>query len=77
MKAFLMSAGSKRVPTTFLLNDNQILNEKMLEDLNNILNSGHVPNIYEPSELEEMNVQAKKDCQLKGLEQSPVNLYNQ
>jgi len=40
-----MNAGSKRIQTTFLLNDTQLIHEKMLEDLNNILNSGHVPNI--------------------------------
>lgn len=45
IKAFLMNAGSKRIQTTFLLNDTQLIHEKMLEDLNNILNSGHVPNI--------------------------------
>jgi len=40
-----MQAGSKRLQTTFLLVDTQILGEKMLEDINNVLNTADVPNL--------------------------------
>lgn len=45
IKTILMAAGAKRNSTSFLIQDNQIINDIMLEDLNNILNSGHVPNL--------------------------------
>lgn len=35
---------------TFLFNDTQIIQESFLEDINNILNSGEVPNMWKPEE---------------------------
>jgi dynein heavy chain len=40
-----MQAGAERKPTTFLLVDTQIIEEKQLIDINNILNTGDVPNL--------------------------------
>jgi len=48
----------------------------MLEDINNILNTGDVANIYGPEDLEDMNKNARRDCQERSLEQTPVNLFN-
>ena len=50
IKRALMIAGMENKPLTFLFCDTQIINEQMLEDLNNILNSGEVPNIWKPEE---------------------------
>jgi dynein heavy chain len=36
----------------FLIADNQIVNEQFLEDINNILNSGEVPNLFPKDEFE-------------------------
>ena len=47
---------------TFLVTDNQIIDEKMLEDINNILNKGDVANIYDAKDLEEMINNARTDC---------------
>ena len=33
-------------PTVFLFSDTQIINEAFLEDINNILNNGKIPNLY-------------------------------
>jgi len=76
VKNCLLQAGSKRLPTTFLLVDTQIIGEKMLEDINNILNTADVPNIYNTDDLEDMNKIARRDCQDKGIEQTPINLFN-
>ena len=34
----------------FLFTDTQIVVETMLEDLNNVLNSGEIPNLFPPDE---------------------------
>jgi dynein heavy chain len=52
LKDILMTAGAKNLPTVFLFSDTQIVTETFLEDINNVLNSGEVPNLYEADELE-------------------------
>ena len=54
LKEILMNAGAKNLPTVFLFSDTQIVTETFLEDINNILNSGEVPNLYEADELEKI-----------------------
>ena len=34
--------------------DTQVVDEAFLEDINNILSSGEVPNLYKPEEIEEV-----------------------
>lgn len=40
--------------TSFLFVDTQIVDESFLEDINNILSSGEVPNLYKVDEFEEV-----------------------
>lgn len=54
LKEILMNAGMKNTPTVFLFSDTQIVSETFLEDINNILNSGEVPNLYENDEIEKI-----------------------
>lgn len=54
LKEILMNAGAKNSSTVFLFSDTQIVTETFLEDINNILNSGEVPNLYESDELEKI-----------------------
>nr|PNR26425.1 hypothetical protein PHYPA_031000 [Physcomitrium patens] len=46
LKKILLKAGLDNKPTVFLFSDTQILYEYFLEDINNILNSGDVPNLW-------------------------------
>ena len=46
VKKCLMMAGVDNKPVSFLFVDTQIITEQFLEDINNILNSGDVTNIY-------------------------------
>ncbi|RKO99706.1 hypothetical protein CXG81DRAFT_14142 [Caulochytrium protostelioides] len=46
LKNVLRAAGGEGKPTTFLLADTQIPDESFLEDINNLLNSGEVPNLW-------------------------------
>jgi dynein heavy chain len=52
LKRLYMAAGTKGEEVVFLFTDNQIVDESFLEDINNILNSGEVPNLFEPEEVE-------------------------
>ena len=47
LRELLNITGVDGLPLTFLFNDTQIIQESFLEDINNMLNSGEVPNIWE------------------------------
>ena len=45
-----MSCGVDEKQTVFLLSDTQIIMESFLEDINNVLNNGEIPNLYSAAE---------------------------
>ncbi len=55
MKRCLLLAGVEEKPVVFLFSDVQIVDEIMLEDINNVLNAGDVPNIYNAEDLDTIN----------------------
>ena len=46
VKEFMIKAGVDGKPTVFLFTESQIVVEDMLEDINNMLNSGEIPNLF-------------------------------
>jgi len=66
------AAGIDSQPHVFLMADTQIINEAFVEDINNILNNGMIPNLYGPEDvqkiLEDMRDQHKSDDLIKGME---------
>ena len=54
MKEKMLIAGTQQKSTTFVLNDTQIMHESFLEDVNNILNTGEITNLYSKEDLEQM-----------------------
>ena len=50
LKTVLRNAGTGANPYVFLFSDTQIKNESFVEDINNILNSGEVPNLFPSDE---------------------------
>lgn len=42
--------GASAKPTSFIFTDTSIKEEAFLEDINNILNTGEVPNIFSPED---------------------------
>lgn len=50
MKKILKYAGCEGKPITFLLSDNQITDESFVEDINMLLNTGDIPNLYQSDE---------------------------
>jgi dynein heavy chain, axonemal len=49
-KALMRKVGVKSEVTSFVITDNSIKQESFLEDINNILNTGEVPNIFPADE---------------------------
>ena len=78
LKRLLLKAGADGKPTTFLFSDNQIKDEAFVEDINMILNTGDVPNIFPPDEkaevIEKMQVAAR--TQGRKIDSSPMSMYN-
>jgi len=50
MKKILRYAGCEGNPITFFLSDNQIAEESFVEDINMLLNTGDIPNLYQSDE---------------------------
>ena len=55
LRRLYWKAGVENTPTVFLFTDNQVVEESFLEDINNVLSSGEVPNLYKPDEFEEVS----------------------
>ncbi|CAH8627144.1 unnamed protein product [Schistosoma bovis] len=64
LKKLYYIAGIDNKPTVFLITDNQIILEEFLEDINNILNSGEVSNLFDNDEYEHII----NDCRLAAKE---------
>lgn len=56
IKKLYSQAGISNKETTFILADTQVVDESFFEDINNILSSGEVPNLYKNEELEEVKL---------------------
>ena len=59
----------------FLFSDTQIVFEAMLEDVNNVLNTGDVPNLYAPEDDETITTACKQDCLRKRLQPTKLNIF--
>ena len=77
IKRVLLSCGLDGKPSVLMLVDAQLVHEGMLEDVSNLLNSGDVPGLYSPEEMDQIMEASKFACQLKGLPLTKLNLYNQ
>ena len=79
IKKVLRGAGHGSKQMVFLFSDAQIKNEGFVEDINNILNSGEVPNIFPPDEKAEITdavrKYAKEDYGKAADDMSPQDLY--
>lgn len=54
LKKLLIKAGCEGKPIVFLFADTQIANESFLEDINMVLNTADVPNLYAVDEKAEI-----------------------
>jgi len=77
VKSYLMHAGIKDKPTTFLFSDVQIVNEGFVEDINNILNAGDVPNIYVAEDMDAIVGACRSECQKRRIPPTKMNIFAQ
>ena len=75
MKKLLMKAGVENKQIVFLSLDTQIKSEIFLEDINNVLNSGDIPNIYAPDELDTIYTTIKPLVLDEGQQATKTNLF--
>ncbi|NWU76504.1 DYH7 protein, partial [Onychorhynchus coronatus] len=77
LKRLLKSAGVKGLKTVFLITDAQIKEESFLEDVDSVLNTGEVPNLFAADEKQEITegVRATVQTDSKGEELSPLALF--
>lgn len=65
IKKLLLKTGVEVDPQVFIFSDTQIVKESFLEDINNLLNSGEVPNLFAPDErvniCDELGARAKEN----------------
>ncbi|XP_063786889.1 dynein axonemal heavy chain 2 [Pseudophryne corroboree] len=76
IKRLYRLAGVDGRPTVFLLADTQITDESFLEDVNNILSSGEVPNLYKADEFEEIRNLLQEKCREENVPDTPESLFN-
>ncbi|KAK2580549.1 hypothetical protein KPH14_007682 [Odynerus spinipes] len=79
LKQLLLRIGCDGKPTVFLFGDNQIKDESFVEDINILLNTGDVPNLYgmeEKAEILEKMMNAAREATSRKIETTPMALYN-
>merc|ERR1719399_1947172 len=72
MQAIVKDEGKGLV---FLFSDTQIVKEAFLEDLNNVLNTGEVPNLFAADETEQINSLTRPLAQAAGKELTRDNIW--
>ena len=75
LKNLYRLAGCTDKPTVFLFDETQIVSEVFLEDINNILTSGEVPNLYPKEELTTVLDAVRLDAKKAGAGETADQLY--
>ncbi|NXG35216.1 DYH7 protein, partial [Dromaius novaehollandiae] len=77
LKTLLKNAGVKGLKTVFIITDTQITEEGFLEDVDSVLNTGEVPNLFAADEKQEIieGVRAVAQAGNKHEELSPLALF--
>nr|KAG5711095.1 hypothetical protein BaRGS_004739 [Batillaria attramentaria] len=76
LKTVMLKAGLEDTSVVFLFSDTQIKSESFLEDINNILNAGDVPNIYAFEETEKIFKAMKPIVAELGQQPTKTNLFS-
>ncbi|XP_070711337.1 dynein axonemal heavy chain 2 [Pempheris klunzingeri] len=76
IKKLYRLTGVDNKPTVFLFNDTQIVEESFLEDINNILSSGEVPNLYKQDEFVEVCNALSESARKDNVVETPDSLFS-
>jgi dynein heavy chain len=63
MKGQMKEAGTLVNEISFVMTDTQIIDESFIENLNNLLNTGEIPNLMQPEDREEISNGVRPICQ--------------
>lgn len=78
LKKLARRVGVEAKQTIFLLKDSEIVSDQFLEDVNNLLNNGEVPNLFANEEfkalIEDVGVEARNSNSLK--DNTRDSIYN-
>ena len=73
IKVFMLRAGIEGIHNVFLFTDSQIVDETMLEDLNNVLNTGEIPNLFPADETDKIVSDMIEVCQADNIPETRDN----
>lgn len=78
LKHLMLKAGIEGKKTTFLFSDSQIKDEAFVEDINMLLNTGDVPNIFPADERADIIDKMQGIAQMEGkkMDVTPLSMYN-
>ncbi|MEW5298367.1 MAG: hypothetical protein WDW36_001499 [Sanguina aurantia] len=76
LKRVLKKAGVEGRDTVFVFSDTQIVRESFLEDINNILNAGEVPNLIGNDDMEQISAALRPMMAVLGLAITRQSLYS-
>jgi len=76
MKGYMKEAGADGEATTFVMTDTQIIDETFIENLNNLLNTGEIPNLLLPEDKDEIVNKVRPFCAEKKIVDTTENIYN-
>jgi len=76
VKKCLMKCGVEDRVQVFLFCDTQIVKEDFVEAINNVLNSGDVPNLYATEDMETIATACRSVCQSLGWQPTKANLFS-
>ncbi|XP_037363374.1 dynein axonemal heavy chain 3 isoform X2 [Talpa occidentalis] len=78
LKTIMLQVGVNTKRTVFLFTDNQIKDESFVEDINMLLNTGDVPNIFPPDEKADLVEKMQTAARTEGekIDVTPLSMYN-
>jgi len=75
IKQMLLDAGCDRKPRVFLMADTQIVHEQFLEDINCILNTGEIADLYDKDDVDRMERSLAKFMKEHKIPPGPDSVY--
>ena len=75
LKKMMLRTGEEGKQLTFVFSDTQIVKESFLEDINNILNTGEVPNLLDDNDQAQVISSMRPLALAAGAPQTKVALY--